>query len=113
MAILALMLWPDCGKELLSDCVTHDLGEYVTGDIPWGAPNKDNEHEADALSDMGMLFASVDKRLKFLDQLDAYLWMMHHAPHLARREDWQDQHEKILATSDELGVCLIDHGIKI
>ena len=79
MAILALMFWPEPDAVLLAQCVTHDLGEYKTGDIPWGAPNKDHEAEDIARGEMGMCFNPPDPRLKFLDSLDAYLWMQHHA----------------------------------
>lgn len=113
MAILALMFWPLCGKELLADCVTHDLGEYKTGDIPFGAPNKDHQGEVEARMIMGMNYHSWDDRLKFLDSLDAYLWAQHHAPLVLNRNDWKEQREKILDTAFDLGVDLEEHGITI
>ena len=112
MAILALMFW-DPDAFLLAQCVTHDLGEYATGDIPFGAGNKDHAAEDDARWEMGMCFNPPDHRLKFLDALDAYLWAQHHAPHVLTRQDWRDQRKKILATASELGVSLKDHGIII
>lgn len=113
MAILALMFWPDCGKELIADCVIHDLGEYRTGDIPFGAPNKDNYAEMDAIQDMGFNYFGMYPRLKFIDSLDAYLWAQHHAPWVLVSEDWNEQREKILAMANELGISLKDHGIEI
>ena len=106
MAILALMFWePDA--MLLADCVTHDLGEYRTGDIPFGSPNKDNDSEIDARDEMCMYFNSCDPRLKFLDSLDAYLWAKHHAPtHVAGDKDWQNQRKKLLDDAVILGVSL-------
>lgn len=116
MAILALMFWPDASRELIVQCITHDLGEGVTGDIPWGAPNKDHDAEADALDDMGMAFGvgiADQCRVKFLDGLDAYLWARHHSPALMFREDWTAQREKLLAQADDLGVDLETHGITL
>lgn len=107
MAILALMLWPDPDGKLLAACVTHDLGEFVTGDIPWGAANKDHHSELVARSDMGMNYEYSDKRLKLLDMLDAYLWARHHKPEIVKNKpDWINQREKIIDMSDELDVCL-------
>jgi 5'-deoxynucleotidase YfbR-like HD superfamily hydrolase len=113
MAILALMFWPDCGKELIADCVTHDLGEYTTGDIPWGSPNKDHDAEERARDKMCMYYATRDPRLKFLDSLDAYLWAQHHAPHVLSRADWQEQRNKLLAQAVELGVDFKSHDIDL
>ena len=113
MAILALMFWPLCNKWLLAQCVTHDLGEYETGDIPFGAKNKDHGEEDVARVCMGMDFGTPDARLKFLDILDAYLWAQHHAPHVLNRNDWKEQREKILDTAFDLGVDLEEHGITI
>jgi len=114
MVILALMLWPDCSKRLLAECVCHDLGEYKTGDIPWGAPNKDHDTEWDARRDMGMAFrikANDVIKVKLLDRLDAYLWARHHAPHILDRKEWVDQRDKLLATSNDLGVSLSQFNI--
>jgi 5'-deoxynucleotidase YfbR-like HD superfamily hydrolase len=113
MAILALMFWPEPDAVLLAQCVTHDLGEYKTGDIPWGAPNKDHEAEDIARGEMGMCFNPPDPRLKFLDSLDAYLWMQHHAPDCATSKDWQDQRIKIIDQARELGVSLTSHNIHL
>lgn len=115
MAILALMFWPTCGRDswLLQQCITHDLGEYISGDIPFGADNKDHEAEAYYRCDMSMDFGDNDPRLKFLDSLDAYLWAQHHAPQVLHREDWTKQREKLLATAFDLGVTLTDHEIDL
>jgi 5'-deoxynucleotidase YfbR-like HD superfamily hydrolase len=105
MAVLALMLWPEPDANLLAQCVTHDLGEYKTGDTPWNAP-KNRQGEFDALKAMGMYYVKLDPRLKLLDMLDAYLWARHHAPHLMGHKDWQGQREKMLALAFDIGVSL-------
>lgn len=38
VALMCLMIDPRCRKEVLAGALTHDLGEWVTGDIP--APTK-------------------------------------------------------------------------
>jgi transposase InsO family protein len=43
---------------------------------------------------MGMAFEigpEDTSRLKYLDRLDAYLWMMHHKPKLRKRKKWKGQ----------------------
>ena len=85
MAVLALVCWPDASRELIIACITHDLGESVTGDIPFGAPNKDNAAEQLALEALGFgkwLDPVRKARLLWLDRLDAYYWATHHAPWL-------------------------------
>lgn len=118
MAILALKLWP-CAWELVAACLTHDLGEFASGDIPWGADNKDQANEvADQWSERNALDWHMDVndfirvRLKFLDRLDAYLWAKHHAPdHVAKNSDWQAQRGQLLLDAQSLGVdvkCLLN-----
>lgn len=43
VAMICIVLFPDCRKELLIACLTHDLSEHITGDIPahgkWDYPD--------------------------------------------------------------------------
>ncbi len=99
MGILALHLWGEgASRDLLAACLAHDLGESVTGDIPWGAKANPKLREvldtleAQALEAMGMpaeMEWDTYRRLKFLDRLDAYLWAKHHAPQVLARDDWK------------------------
>ena len=113
MAILALEIWPDCSRDLLVACLCHDLGESVTGDIPWGAKQDDALKDAsvrlegDALAKMGMenwVFGEDCARLKYLDRLDAYLWAKHHATHVLARDDWKECLAWLQAETDNLGI---------
>jgi 5'-deoxynucleotidase YfbR-like HD superfamily hydrolase len=109
------MIWRDPNAELLAACVTHDLGEYVTGDVPYGSPNKDSNAELDALEDMGMLYPLCPEdsdKLKLLDLLDAYLWARHHAPFAMVSHEWIDHREKVLELADKLGVSLRMFGME-
>jgi hypothetical protein len=92
-AILAHALWPG-DAELLWACIAHDLGESVTGDVPSPAKQGNPELalmltsiEAAALDAMGIRHQPSD-RLDLVDRLEAYLWMMHHAPSQRLTPEW-------------------------
>lgn len=117
MAVLALTLFPDASRDLLAAIAVHDLGESVTGDVPWGAKRdlglKEalDELEEVSLSNMGLyvpLYSETDaRRLKFLDRLDAYLWAKHHATAMVEvANDWQGQLEWMRREAEELGCQL-------
>ena len=116
MAVLALHFWPDCSRDLLAACVTHDLGEYVAGDLPWSAKEHNealaiavSRTEKRALHDMGFglrVSGKNTRRLKFLDRLDAYLWAQHHAPHMMDRDDWGTAREWLEREAVAVGVGL-------
>jgi 5'-deoxynucleotidase YfbR-like HD superfamily hydrolase len=98
MGILALSIWGGaCSRELLIACLCHDLGESAVGDIPWPAKCDRtlkvaaDRLEEQALSAMGLAFSlslTDQRRLKYLDRLDAYLWAEHHRPDLMDLHDW-------------------------
>jgi hypothetical protein len=102
MGVLALDFFGE-DANLLAACLTHDLGEYVTGDAPFGSPCKDMEYEDDVRLDMGM-FYQCDARVKFLDLLDSYLWARHHAPHVLKEPEWIKQWLTITEMGHNLGV---------
>lgn len=112
MAVLALKLWP-CDWETLAACLTHDLGEFVSGDIPYDG----DKTTANAVADEWSIDNELDwhvnaknqtkQRLKFLDKLDAYLWARHHNPKLVKKEKaWQSQRDWLLCEGKQLGVDL-------
>lgn len=103
MGVLALDFFgPDA--TLLAACLTHDLGEHVTGDAPFGSPVKDSIEEDHARLDMGMDYPLKDPRVKFLDTLDSYLWARHHAPHVIKEPDWRKQLLTLIEMADNLNV---------
>ncbi len=111
MIVLALDLFANPSRDLLAACVTHDLAESVTGDVPYDSPIKDHETEDQILDLMDMNYGH-SAELKLLDLLDAYLWARHHAPFLMDRKDWRQQRDLILDLADELGVCLDQYQLE-
>lgn len=114
MAVLSIMLWPG-NADLVEACITHDLGECVSGDVPYEAKQYPPLKEAldeiadawsgDNLLDMHLGLGVVDaKRLKFLDRADAYLWMMTHARKLRKKKDWKEQRQWLMHEAIELEI---------
>ena len=110
MAVLALTLWPG-RHDLVAGCLTHDLGECASGDIPWGGDKSTADEVADNWSvnvglDHHLDLGPMDiRRLKFLDRLDAYLWARHHQPKMVKKEKaWQLQRDWLVCEADKLGV---------
>lgn len=116
MAVLALTLFHDCSRALLAAIAAHDLGESVTGDVPFDAKKMRELKcllegiEETELRGMGLSYhldAIDTRRLKFLDRLDAYLWAYHHAPEMVLyRDDWTDQFDWLNKEAEELGCQL-------
>jgi hypothetical protein len=103
MGVLALDFFgPDA--ELLAACLTHDLGEFLTGDAPFGSPCKDHPSEAMARQKMSLNYPLNDPRLKFLDLLDSYIWAKIHAPDVIKSPNWLKQLLTILEMADSLDV---------
>lgn len=121
MGVLALHFWPDCTRELLVACLCHDLGEYDAGDAPYHAKADATLRgtleriEDAALARMGLTYgisADDQRRLKFVDRFDAYLWAQHHAPQIMARADWQADRSALYAMADDLAVTHVLDGGK-
>ncbi|SHG02049.1 HD domain-containing protein [Pseudosulfitobacter pseudonitzschiae] len=116
VAILILQFWPYPRAELLKAALTHDLGEFATGDIPGPVKRSSPELyagisdlEAGAIAALG--FEAVDlmpyeaKILRLADGFDAYLWALHHAPAYVRRSAaWRALLKRLRQLARELGV---------
>jgi 5'-deoxynucleotidase YfbR-like HD superfamily hydrolase len=110
MAILAHQLWPD-DTGLMIACLYHDLPESVTGDVPSDAKAENPElraalcdAEAKVAAENGWPVGSGD-HLKFLDRLDAYLWMLRVAPAEQLNPDWMQTHDWLLQQAAWLDVA--------
>ena len=114
VALLVLSLFPDASRTLLCHAITHDQGEVAVGDISYEAKRRvptlaeiAAEEEAREIKKQGFALSALgdkEKRiLKLCDHLDAWLWMMRHARHLAKRLDWAAQLKMIVAEAISLG----------
>jgi hypothetical protein len=113
VARILLRYWPDTPARVLAYALTHDDGEAVTGDVR-GKSIGQQTAEAEARSSLwgGAAPGTEElhwrwrKRITFADLLDAYMWMMHKAPHLQSRPDWQDHLHDLQCEADDLGVTI-------
>jgi hypothetical protein len=109
VAVLAVMLFPS-RIAVMRAAVLHDLGD-MNGDTKRRNPDLaamlDRLEDA-AVQDMGLPFINLTvseaRCLHLCDWLDAWLFMMLRAPHLAGRDDWLPYGAKIRALADDLGV---------
>lgn len=120
MCTMALMFWPDATRDLLVECIVHDLGEYAVGDVSTPVKDKLSRSEREALqrrerearAELGQVFigpllgARDTARLKFLDRYDAYLMAQINAPHLMGTEGWLKDRERLENLAMEAGVYL-------
>jgi hypothetical protein len=115
VALLVLSLFPDASRTLLCHALTHDQGEAAIGDISWDAKRRhpdlaktSAEVELREIREQGFDLPDLTEKekrvLKLCDHLDAWLWMMRHARHLQKREDWQGQRAHMLAEAKWLAV---------
>ena len=111
VARIILALHPEPSVDILRAALTHDDGEAVTGDRPYGFTPCDwcGDAEMDARDEMwgdkvGWVSCPDGAWLRFADSLDAYLWAQHHAPQIMDQHEWQAHRGEIIALARALGV---------
>ena len=111
VARIILALWPDASRDLIIAALTHDDGEYITGDIPATFGKTDDQASCEAaayITIWGDKFPRLSEedgaKLHFADKLDAYQWAYHHAPHLMDKPEWRYAWAHIEAMAAGLGV---------
>jgi len=111
VARIILALWPDASRELLIAALTHDDGEYITGDIPATFFKTYNQRAYEAaayITIWGDKFPRLPDgdadKLHFADKLDAYQWAYHHAPHIMGKPEWCEAWAHIEEMAAWLGV---------
>lgn len=117
MAILAIHIFPDASAALIRACITHDLGEYIAGDMAYPVKVRNPQAaaalaciEEQCLHEMGMhvsLSPEDGRCMKFLDFLDAYLWAQHHAPQLMAQPGWVAYRSRL----DEMAITCGVEGV--
>lgn len=112
VARIILALHPKPRPLLIAAALTHDDGELVAGDIGFDAKaaNPGLRQMAQILEDSAtcemwglpkgqtpyqMLNDEDRAWVKFADQLDSYMWMMHKQPRLQFRNDWDAQKKRL------------------
>lgn len=91
VALLAAQLMPTISKEALLHALTHDLGEWFTGDI--SSPTKLTQPalkkmvdtiEEEGRRSLGFTDSVITEEeaalLKLCDRLDAFMWRLKHLP---------------------------------
>ena len=111
VARIIYALWPEAHLVLIIAALTHDDGEFITGDIP--APCCKTKAQAYAEGEAyhsiwGMEFPALStvhqQRLHFADKLDAYMWAKHHAPHIMDDPEWVTARRYLFEQAEALGV---------
>jgi hypothetical protein len=115
VARILLHLWPDTSAAALRAALTHDDGEHASADVAGPIKRAWPDlaymlHDIETLERQALWGADPDltelerARIDFADKLDAYMWMMHHRPHLRSRPDWADTREYLTARAIVLHV---------
>lgn len=118
VALLLLLIYPDCSKALLAAAVTHDQGEAGTCDCSYDVKQANPalrdmlaDVEAQEISKQGIPAWQLTDReariLKLCDWLDAWLWMRMHKPHLEKRPDWIKQRDRMIYAGQSLGLAAV------
>jgi hypothetical protein len=114
---LVIDIFPDHSLNLLRAAVTHDMGEFVVGDLP--APFKrvggavvqqHAEIECRVRRAYQVDFGLTDddeRRLKFIDGLDAYLFVCLREPREITRSGWPNVRLWLERVAHELGVSAV------
>lgn len=115
--IMLLLFWPDAPRWLIIACLIHDQGECDAGDMAGPAKAKHPEIrtllqivESDSVREQGFpqfaLTPEEKRRVKFVDYLDSYIWMLRNKFSMAKKVAWQKQLEHLYNEADDLGIAL-------
>jgi 5'-deoxynucleotidase len=115
VATLLAKLHPEPSAALLKAALWHDVGEFVSGDVPYTAKrnNVALSYESKRVEDRareeitGHMFIEVGDSslwLELADRLEAYLYVNTVAPDLLDSDEWFECSEDIFDLAHELGV---------
>ena len=119
---LVAFLWPSASGRLLRAALAHDDGEYAVGDMA-ATMKRQYPELAEILSDMehaarraiwgaDQYLTPVEQaRLKFADNLDAWMVAQRHAPHVLSGDGWPEQRAWLIGQSHALGVAHVVEGV--
>ena len=115
VATIIAALHPCPSAELLVSAMWHDVGEFVSGDMPYTAKrsNPTLSYELGKIEDRAkrkltgaqFLLDDDDKSwIELADRLEAYLYVQTVAPQILCDDDWMECMDHIFEMADELGV---------
>lgn len=113
--VLLLLFWPDAPDWLVIATIIHDQGECDAGDMAGPAKTKHPEIstllqiiESESIKQQGFshreLTAEEKRRVKFVDYLDSYIWMLRHKSSMSRKVEWKKQLKELYEMADNLSV---------
>lgn len=113
--IMLLLFWPDAPRWLIIACLIHDQGECDAGDMAGPAKRKHPEIrtllqivESDSVREQGFpqpeLTEEEKRRIKFVDYLDSYVWMLRNKSSMAKKQAWMLQLEHLYREAGDLGI---------
>lgn len=119
--ILALLFFPDHPNAALHAAI-HDEGEGIICDVPHPVKKKHpifakmaHDLEEIAIEELGFKLNKLTdeevKMVKFVDGLDALLWVNHHNPDLLMEDHWLKYEQYLYNLSVELDVHLKYGGL--
>ena len=107
---LLLQLWGyDIPSHVLITALTHDDGECLVGDAPYGSKTPEHEYREnkarhDIWEHIGTLPSTPHEwrdRISICDGIDHVLMAQHHAPHLLREQSWLKARAKLLDAAQD------------
>lgn len=115
--IMLLLFWPDAPRWLIIMTLIHDQGECDAGDMAGPAKAKHPEVrgilqliEDDSIREQGfpldhlLLTPEEQRKIKFVDYLDSYVWMLRNKSQLSRKVQWAQQLDHLFTEAEALGV---------
>jgi 5'-deoxynucleotidase YfbR-like HD superfamily hydrolase len=116
VATLILTLHPNPSRSLMLAALTHDAGEFLTGDHPYefkclypALAAQVEQAEADERDDMLGFRLEIDETeqawLEMCDRLESVLYVSVHDADRLRQEDWMKVRNQIEGWSFQLGVA--------
>jgi 5'-deoxynucleotidase YfbR-like HD superfamily hydrolase len=110
--LLLMRLNPDFTRDMLAACIMHDAAETFTGDVPWGAKQgfdfaaalESEEDDANEVLEAHIAEPHEHDWIKFVDRLDAYLFVLQNAPKELKRAEWPYALDNILNAASRLRV---------
>lgn len=106
--VLWWFLFPDAPLEEGQEVLTHDMGEWQTGDIPpHGKLFFPDVHEIENIARKAIGLEMVPHnadRVLFVDKLDAYLMVQLHRPDLLATGEWRAARKFLDDRAKALGI---------